>query len=228
MKISVIIPTLNEASTLAVVLHAIRGTAGVETIVVDGGSRDETVAIARGAADLTLSVPPSLAGRARQMNAGAEAASGEAMVFLHADSLLPPGGLAAVREALRDPGVVGGAFRLAIQSPRPVLRLIAGVANLRSRITRIPYGDQGLFVRRTVFERLGGFPDIPLMEDVELCRRLKREGRLAFLPEAILTSDRRWEREGVLYATLRNWTLVSLYLLGVSPTRLVRWYPHVR
>ncbi|MBI4715382.1 MAG: glycosyltransferase family 2 protein, partial [Nitrospirae bacterium] len=162
------------------------------------------------------------------MNAGAAKASGEVFLFLHADTRLPAGGLGMIREALADHEVAGGAFSLAIDSPRPSLRGIARMANLRTRLTRIPFGDQGIFVRREIFDRIQGFPPWPFMEDVAFSRRMKKEGRVAILREKVLTSPRRWEGEGVLYGTLRNWGLLILFYLGVSPFRLKRWYGDVR
>jgi rSAM/selenodomain-associated transferase 2 len=222
--ISVIIPTLNEAKVLERTLAHLHQTPGLEIIVVDGGSTDGTVALAKRHA-IVLTAPP---GRAAQMNRGAQQATGEVLLFLHADTLI---GLAALRkmaEALEDPTVVGGAFRLVIDSPRRSLRLIAAAANIRTRLTRIPYGDQGIFVRRSVFEKLGGFPIQPLMEDVEFARRLKRVGRVVLLPEPAVTSSRRWDKEGMGYTTLRNQVLLMLYFIGVSPDRLARWYRSVR
>lgn len=159
------------------------------------------------------------------MNAGAQRASGDLLLFLHADTILPPGGIRTLLETMGPSGRVGGAFDLDIASNRPALRLIARMGSLRSRVTRIPYGDQGIFIRRAAFQALGGFSDIPLMEDVDLMRRIKRRGwPILILPLRVRTSPRRWEREGIVYGTLRNWTLILLYLTGVSPDRLARYY----
>lgn len=222
--ISVVVPTLNEAAVLARTLAAV--PAGFfEVIVADGGSLDGTTAIAL---EHGARVTVSPAGRGPQMNAGAAAARGGTLLFLHADTTLPTDAAARIGAALADPGVVGGAFRLGIDSPDLRLGLIARAANLRTRITGVPYGDQALFVRRDAFDAAGGFPDVPIMEDVALGRALKRQGRVVLLPARVRTSARRWEREGVVRTTLRNAALISLYRLGVPPARLARWYRDVR
>lgn len=220
-----IIPALNEGREIGGTLDSIPSGGRVEKIVVDGGSSDNTVAIARKKADIVLF---ETAGKARQMNTGAGAASGEVYLFLHADSRLSPGALDAINKSLCSPEVVGGAFDLIIDSPRAGLRLVGRAANLRSRLTGVPYGDQGIFIRRSAFKKLGGYPDIPLMEDLELGRRMKRIGTLVFLSEPILTSSRRWDHEGIWLTTLRNQVFIFLYFLGVDPARLARWYRPVR
>ena len=222
--ISVIIPTLNEEAVIEQTLRSLRETSEVEIIVVDGGSRDQTIKIARRYAE-TLSSGP---GRGRQMNEGACHAHGQFLLFLHADSILPARALSQIVNTLKDPEVVGGAFQLGINTKKFLLRMVATFANWRCAMTRIPYGDQGIFVRRTVFEKVGGYPDQPLMEDLEFSRRLKRQGRLVFLPDRVLTSSRRWDQEGIFCTTVRNQVLIFLYLLGVSPERLAPWYRHVR
>jgi rSAM/selenodomain-associated transferase 2 len=158
------------------------------------------------------------------MNRGAAAATGDVLLFLHADTRLPLGAARAIEEALRDPGVAYGRFDVAFDDSRRVFRMIAGLMNVRSRLTGICTGDQGVFVRRVEFERLGGYPEIPLMEDVELTRRLKRVGRLAPLALRVTTSARRWERNGVARTIVLMWTLRLLYFCGVGPDRLHRWY----
>lgn len=189
---------------------------------MDGGSTDATAAAAARSPRVCLLAGPR--GRARQMNAGARAAGGDVLLFLHADTLLPDGALAAVEAAVGDPGVVAGRFDIRFDNPRPVFRMIAWFMNQRSRWSGISTGDQAIFVRRQVFEALGGYPDMPLMEDVELCRRLKRRGRLAALPLRVTTSARKWEREGAVRTILLMWTLRLLYMAGVPPARLHRWY----
>ena len=164
------------------------------------------------------------AGRARQMNAGARVARGAILVFLHADTRLPPGALEAIDGALGDASVVGGRFDVTFDSPLTVMRMVAALMNARSRLTRIATGDQTIFVRREVFHDLGGFPEIPLMEDVEFSKRLKRRGRLAALPIRVTTSARKWEREGPLRTIALMWLLRLLYFAGASPARLHRWY----
>jgi len=189
---------------------------------VDGGSGDATVAVAARFPEVRLLASPR--GRARQMNAGARAARGDVLLFLHADTLLPDGALAAVEAAVSDPGVVAGRFDVRFDNPRPMFRMIAWFMNQRSRWSRISTGDQAIFVCREVFEALGGYPEMPLMEDVELCRRLRHRGRIAALRLRVTTSARKWEREGALRTILLMWALRFLYMAGVAPDRLHRWY----
>jgi rSAM/selenodomain-associated transferase 2 len=222
VKLSIVLPVLDEAGRLETVLtELIRGCPGADVVVADGGSRDGSVEIA--ARVPGVRVVSSARGRARQMNRGAAATTGDVLLFLHADTRLPRGAAGAVEEALRDPGVAYGRFDIAFDNPRPVFRMIAGLMDLRSRLTGICTGDQGIFVRRADFERLGGYPEIPLMEDIALTRRLKRVGRLAPLALRVTTSARRWERNGVATIVLM-WTLRLLYCCGVGPDRLHRWY----
>ena len=223
--VSVIIPVLREAHQLDSLIDHLSQIADglpVELIVVDGSPDGETLkAISREGVRL-LTAP---AGRAVQMNAGAAAASGDFLLFLHADTRLPRGAFRRIAETLSDGRHVAGAFDLRYGSTRPSIRLIAGVACIRSRLTRIPYGDQAQFFRRDYFEILGGFSDIPLMEDVEIMRRIKDRGeRIFILPEPVISSARRQEKEGVVYCTLRIWAIITLYFLGMSPERLVRFY----
>lgn len=222
-RLSVVIPTLNEAAHLARLLpDLLAREPGVEVVVVDGGSDDGSGdVVARWAAVRWLAGPR---GRARQMNAGARAAAGTTLLFLHADTRLPDGAGAAIEAALADPAVVGGRFDVRIDSPRPLLGVVGWMMNQRSRLSGISTGDQGIFVRRAVFEEIGGYADIPLMEDVELTRRLKRRGRVAALRLRVTTSARKWEREGAVRTIVLMWTLRLLYALGVSPARLHRWY----
>ena len=189
---------------------------------MDGGSTDATAATAARSPQVRLLA--SARGRARQMNAGARAASGDVLLFLHADTRLPDGALAAVEAAVGDPGVIAGRFDVRFDNPRPVFRMIAWFMNQRSRWSGISTGDQAIFVCREPFEALGGYPDMPLMEDVELCRRLKRRGHMAALRLTVTTSARKWEREGAVRTILLMWALRLLYVLGVPPARLHRWY----
>jgi rSAM/selenodomain-associated transferase 2 len=223
LLISIVIPALNEAGNLERLLPDLltRGQ-GAEVILVDGGSEDATTQIAARFPDVQLVQSPR--GRARQMNAGARAARGDVLLFLHADTWLPPRALEAVAAALDDPRVVGGRFDVRFDSPRPVFRMIAFFMNLRSRASGISTGDQAIFVRRAVFETLGGYPPMPLMEDIAFCARLKRRGRLAALRPRVTTSARKWEREGALRTMALMWALRFLYMVGVSPARLHRWY----
>jgi len=193
--------------------------------VVDGGSCDGSHAVAL---RYTQKVIFSTTGRGTQMNKGAFLADGEILLFLHGDSHIEKGGLDALREIFKDEKVVGGGFQLGIDSNRRALKLISFVANLRTRFTGIPYGDQGIFVRKKNFERLGGFRDFPILEDLDFFRRLKREGKTVVLSKKVWTSPRRWEKEGILKVTLRNQILLILYFAGISPMRLVRWYRLIR
>lgn len=221
--LSIIIPTLNEGSNLTRLLpHVLAGCPQAEVIVVDGGSSDDTRKVASRFPRVRLLT--SAPGRAKQMNAGARAARGDVLLFLHADTFLPPGIEAAIRQALADPGIVGGRFDVRFDNPRPIFRTIAAMMNLRSRLSGICTGDQAIFVRRQVFAALGGYPDIPLMEDVELSRLLKRKGRRASLRLEVKTSARKWERDGVVRTILLMWGLRFLYFIGVTPGRLHGWY----
>lgn len=223
MRLSIVIPALDEAANLAALLPALRKSEpDAEVIVVDGGSRDGTQAVVDrhpGVRCLDAS-----RGRATQMNTGARAAGGDALLFLHADTRLPPGAGAAVCAALADARVVAGRFDVAFDTARPIMRVVAWLMNHRSRWTGISTGDQALFVRRDAFEALGGFAEIPLMEDVELTRRLKRLGRQAALALRVTTSARKWETEGAARTIVLMWALRLLYALGVAPARLHRCY----
>jgi rSAM/selenodomain-associated transferase 2 len=193
-----------------------------EIIVVDGDSRGETI---KAIQDREVVSITSAKGRALQMNAGAAVARGEILIFLHADTRLPPGALKKINTVLENEKYVGGAFDLRIDSDRLFLKYIAVRASLRSRLNRIPYGDQAIFIRKNYFDKIGRFKEIPLMEDVELMRRIKRRGdKIFILRDRVKTSARRWEREGVFYTTLKNQMLVNLYYLGVSPDKLAKYY----
>jgi rSAM/selenodomain-associated transferase 2/rSAM/selenodomain-associated transferase 1 len=219
--LSVIVPARNEADRIGSTLDSVLGHAGVEVLVVDGASGDATAAVAEG---LGARVETALPGRARQMNAGAAYAQGTVLLFLHADTRLPPGFEQEVRRVLAQPNVVIGAFRVALDAPGFPIRWVERGINLRSRCLGLPYGDQALFMDAATFRRLGGFPDIPLMEDFELVRRLGRAGRVGLAGTSVTTSARRWRERGVLWTTLLNQTIVAAYLLGVAPERLARWY----
>ena len=193
-----------------------------ELIIVDGDPDQSTIQAIH---DGTVTTCVSESGRARQMNTGAQRAQGEMLIFLHADTELPHNALTNIRAVMKNDGYVGGAFNLGIKSDRVDLKLIARIASLRSRLTRIPYGDQAIFIRRDYFHSIDGYADIPLMEDVELMSRIKKRGdKIAIIPDRVMSSPRRWEQEGVIYCTARNWLLVTLYSLGVSPERLVHYY----
>ncbi|MCP4609095.1 MAG: glycosyltransferase family 2 protein [Planctomycetes bacterium] len=222
---SIIIPVLNEAGQINSLIEHLRKQnheSSYEIIVVDGDPQGSTAGAIQ-AKDVTAITTDK--GRGRQMNAGATAASGEILIFLHADTILPDNALEKISRTLQDRNYVGGAFDLKIDSDRLFLKYISARASLRSRWNRIPYGDQAIFIRKKYFDRIGGFKEIPLMEDVDLMRRIKKNGKKIFiLPDKVTTSARRWERDGVLFTTLRNQILVRLFYLGISPHRLAKYY----
>jgi rSAM/selenodomain-associated transferase 2 len=219
--ISVVVPVLNEAGRIKSALASFENATNVEVIVVDGGSQDETVEIAK---SLGVQVISSPIGRACQMNAGAKVATGDILLFLHADTRLPAKFDTLVRETLSKPGIVAGAFELAIDAELPGLRLIETMVNWRSRFLSLPYGDQAIFIPADVFQDMGGFPEMPIMEDFEFVLRLRRVGRIEIVPVPVLTSARRWQKLGVAKTTLINQLIILGYFLGVSPEQLVRWY----
>jgi rSAM/selenodomain-associated transferase 2 len=223
--VSVIIPVLNEGERINEMLHSLTLSAGNmprEIIVVDADPAGATIARIADADIIRLTAPK---GRASQMNAGAARARGDILLFLHADTLLPKNALRKITAALADVRYVGGAFDLGLSNPRWIFRLTGWCASLKHRLTRVPYGDQAIFIRRNYFKSLGGYPEISFMEDVELMKRVKRQGgRITILPEAVVTSSRKWEKDGVVYTILRNWVLQALYLFGVPAERLVKYY----
>ncbi|NMF85354.1 TIGR04283 family arsenosugar biosynthesis glycosyltransferase [Nodosilinea sp. P-1105] len=221
--LSVIIPTLNEASHLGRTLDTLSSSYPLEVIVVDGGSTDSTVAIARSHQAQVITTAP---GRAQQMNSGAQVATGQMLLFLHGDTQLPPQVDQLVRRTLAQPGVVAGAFDLAIAGSGWGLRWVEWGVKLRSRWLQMPYGDQGIFLTAARFHGLGGFPDLPIMEDFVLIRRLRQQGRIAIAPGYVITSNRRWQTHGVIYTTLLNQLMILGYYVGISPQRLARWYRH--
>jgi len=225
MRLSVIIPVLNEGKILGETLRQVVAAQVDEDIVVDGGSQDSTCLIAN---RLGCTLIHSTPGRAFQMNAGAKAARGDVFLFLHADTFLPLEAKRAVEKALSDPHRVGGRFDIRLDHAGWLYSLVASMVNLRSRLTRISTGDQAIFVRREVFERIGGFSEIPLMEDVEFSRRLKRVGGIACLHDRVTTSTRRWAKHGPLKTILLMWKLRFLYFMGVSPHSLKRYYVDAR
>jgi rSAM/selenodomain-associated transferase 2 len=223
MTLAIVIPALNEAVNLSRLLPDLaRDCPGAEVVVVDGGSGDDTATVvARQPGPRFL---PSARGRAVQMNHGARATGGDPLLFLHADTRLPDGAARAIEQALAEPGVVGGRFDVRFDNDRPLFQIIAWFMNTRSRASGICTGDQAIFVRRADFEAIGGYPDIPLMEDIELSRRLKRRGTLCALRLRVTTSARKWEREGPLRTIGLMWALRFLHFCGVAPARLHRWY----
>ncbi len=223
-RLSIVIPTLDEAALIEGCLLPLQPLreAGCEVLVADGGSRDATAALAAPLADRVLQAPR---GRAAQMNAGALAARAPVLLFLHADTRLPPGAVAAVLEGLAASGRGWGRFEVRLDGSHPLLRVVERAMGLRSRLTGICTGDQALFVERELFWRVGGYPPIPLMEDVALSRLLKRAaGRPLCLGLAVRTSARRWEGEGVLRTIGLMWALRAAYALGADPARLHRLY----
>ena len=221
--LSIIIPVLDEAAMIAEALAALAPyrVRGAEIIVVDGGSRDATVAAARPFADRLLAAPP---GRGAQMNAGATAAQGGVLLFLHADTRLPPEADRLILRELQRSRRVWGRFDVTIAGRSPLLRVVAAMMNLRSRLTGIATGDQAMFATREAFDQVGGFPAIPLMEDIVLSRRLKRIGRPGCLAARVTTSGRRWDRDGVVRTIVAMWRLRLAFFLGAKPARLARRY----
>jgi len=208
--------------TLASLL-ALPGAADCEILVVDGEPSESTL---RSIEHDTVRKVRSAKGRAIQMNEGSRRAAGDILLFLHADTTLPENALECIFTALEAEDVVGGAFTLSIDSPRKVFRIIEAATNWRNRLLRVPYGDQAIFLDRTFFKRLGGYSDLPLMEDVELMQRVRRTGaQIQVLKDRVKTSPRRWDAEGIVIGTLRNWLIRSLFAVGVSPQQLVKFYP---
>ncbi|OGQ98573.1 MAG: hypothetical protein A2505_01865 [Deltaproteobacteria bacterium RIFOXYD12_FULL_55_16] len=223
--ISIIIPTLNEADCIGQTLAGLSGQPGVEVIVADGGSHDQTVALARAAGARVISAP---LGRGSQQNAGALVAQGRALLFLHADTRLPEGFAAQIRAALALPGIVAGAFRFAVAAQGWRFRLLEQGVNRRAAWFGLAYGDQALFLSAARFQAMGGFKEMALLEDLELVLRLAKIGRLALLPTAALTSARRWQRLGLVRTTVINQLILLGFFCGISPNRLARWYNGLR
>ena len=223
--ISIIIPTLNEAGCIGQTVVWLVGQPGVEVIVADGGSQDQTVALATAAGATVIAAP---LGRGSQQNAGALAAQGRVLLFLHADTRLPEGFAAQIREALNRPGIVAGAFRFAVDATGWRFRLLEYGANWRAALLGLPYGDQALFLPAARFQAMGGFKKIALLEDLELVRRLRKMGRIALLTNPALTSARRWQRLGLVRTTVINQMILLGFFCGLRPDRLARWYGKVR
>ena len=218
--ISVVIPALNEARNIAATIESAAAEAK-EVIVVDGGSSDETVAIAEATGARVVATE---AHRARQMNEGAEAAMGDVLLFLHADTRLPTEYGSAVERTLNSKGVAAGAFSLAIDGTGAKYRLVEAVVAIRSRLNSLPYGDQAIFVCARTFADTGGFADMPLMEDYEFVRRIRRRGRVVIVQQQVVTSSRRWQRLGVVRTAVLNFAIIVAYHLGAEPARLAGWY----
>jgi rSAM/selenodomain-associated transferase 2 len=221
-SLSIIIPVLNEAEQIEATIFPLLQNPNVELIVVDGGSEDQTVKLLH---SLEIQVILSTEkGRANQMNTGATVATGEILLFLHADTRLSEGYREAINQTLSDPTVIAGAFELAIDGAEKSLRWIEKMVNLRSHFFSLPYGDQGIFLKASVFREMGGFAPMPIMEDFEFIQRLKKRGKILIVPQPILTSSRRWQKLGVWRTTLINQLMIIGYYLGISPDQLARWY----
>ncbi len=221
--IAIVVPTLNEEDAVSRLLEDARRHAD-ELVVSDGGSGDRTVEVARAVGARVVTGAP---GRGGQLNRGAAASGGDVLVFLHADTRLPEGAAEAIRAAVAG-GAVGGGFRVRFDDSGMLYRLGAAMANLRARLTRLPLGDHAQFVTRAAFERLGGFAEWPILEDVDLMRRLRRVGPVAVLEPPVVTSARRFHAAGPIRTVARNWMIWLLFAVGVAPARLARLYRDVR
>lgn len=223
--VSIIIPVLNEERLIVSTLkHLKRIKEHFEVIVIDGGSDDNTAECAR----KFTKVVESPRGRAIQMNRGAKIARGDILLFLHADTRLPAEAVNGIEKALTNSGIIGGRFKVRLDDQKVIYRIISGLINLRDRFTRGFTGDQGIFIRKNIFEHLGGYRDFPLMEDLDLARRMRRAGKIVRLPLTVTTSTRRWEQHGVIRTILLMWLIRILFLLGISPSRLRPLYDEVR
>lgn len=222
MNVSVIIPVLNESTSVASAVERAWLAGADDVVVCDGGSCDDTVAIA---SRQRCELIESRAGRAVQLNDGARASCGEVLLFLHVDNWLEPGAIEQVREKMRHENCLGGAFRQRIEALGAVYRLLERGNAARVRLLGLAYGDQGIFVRRDVFDRLGGFPEVPLMEDLRFMREFRKGGRPVLLPGPLHVSARRWQQHGVVRQTVRNWALLTAEKVGVAPSRLAKFYP---
>lgn len=223
--ISVIIPTLNEEGNLAETLSRLNSSDNLEIIVADGGSGDATVEIAKSHGAQVIFSPK---GRSIQLNRGVEASSGELLLFLHGDTMLRDGFAPLIRHTMKRPDCCAGAFSLKIDSTRLSLFLIAYCANLRSRLLQMPYGDQGIFTSRNMYDRVGGFAEVAIMEDYIFIRDIRKHGKIYLLDEAALTSARRWQNMGIIRTTLINQLIVVGYSCGVKLPTLARWYQRLK
>ena len=225
IEFSIIVPTFHEGENINDLIECVNrpdSDKNSEIIVVDGAQEKDTLGAIHNSHVIKIS---SEKGRAKQMNAGASIARGEILIFLHADTELPIHALKKIHFLLGRKDYVGGAFDLGIKSDKFIFKVIGKLSSLRSRLNRIPFGDQAIFIRREYFNKSGGYKEIPLMEDVELMRRIKKSGKKIWIfYDRVMTSPRRWEKEGVIYCTLRNWTLQALYFLGISPHKLAIFY----
>ena len=211
-EISIIIPTFNEEEMISQCLETVIDIPGIEVVIADGGSTDRTVEIA--GQHRSVKVVTSVMGRSVQMNKGAESAGGEILLFLHADCVLSREAVLNARHVIGNSSFVGGAFKIRLLSDKFIYRIIEKGINFRSKIFKLPYGDQGLFVKRSVFEELGGFREMPNCEDLDFVYRLKKQGKIIILDERVSSSIRRWENHGILRTSLRNQFLLASYVLG--------------
>jgi rSAM/selenodomain-associated transferase 2 len=225
IKFSIIVPVFHEGERINDMIEYVNrldSDGNSEIIIVDGTQEKDTLRAIRNNHVIKIS---SEQGRAKQMNAGASIARGEILIFLHADTELPIHALRKIGSFIEQTEYVGGAFDLGVKSDKRIFKMIGAISSLRSRLSRIPFGDQAIFIRKEYFNKIGGYKEISIMEDVELLRRIKKSGdRIRIFHDRVMTSPRRWEKEGVIYGTLRNWTLQALYWLGVSPEKLKNFY----
>ena len=225
LKVSIIVPTLNEAQGLRDTLTQIQQLCPHELVVSDGGSDDNTLKIAK---KFTEHVVRGPAGRALQMNAGAQIATGDIFIFLHADSRIEPASYEKMLHSLKSSEKIGGAFSLCIDSDKWSLRLITRLANLRSKFFGMAYGDQAFFVKNSTFQQMNGFAEFPICEDIDFFKRLRKLGPVILLKEKSRTSPRRWIEEGIWFTTLRNILITILFELGFPPRILTKWYQSIR
>ncbi|MEA5509202.1 TIGR04283 family arsenosugar biosynthesis glycosyltransferase [Crocosphaera sp. UHCC 0190] len=221
-KISIIIPVLNEEKIIEKVLENLVLNANLEVIIVDGYSQDKTVKIAQNMGFQVIIVGQM--GRAYQMNQGASIATGDILLFLHADTILPDNYQTIIKNILSDPQTLAGAFELGIDSQQLSFRLIERLVNWRSRFFSLPYGDQAIFIKTSIFRESGGFAQLPIMEDFEFIQRLKKRGKIAIASAKVTTSSRRWQKLGIWKTALINQLIIIGYYLGVSPHQLARLY----
>ncbi|MEM1172312.1 MAG: TIGR04283 family arsenosugar biosynthesis glycosyltransferase [Cyanobacteria bacterium P01_H01_bin.35] len=220
-SLSIIIPVLNEVSTIAQTISTAKTGKNIEIIVVDGGSNDGTIEVVK---SLDIKLIYSLPGRSIQMNCGAKVATGNTLLFLHGDTFLPLKFDQLLREILAQPNIIAGAFELGIKGTKRNLRIVEKMVNWRSHYLQMPYGDQGIFLSAKIFEEIGGFPEIPIMEDFEFIRNLRKIGKIGIVSKPVLTSGRRWQKLGIFKTTLINQIVIIGYLLGVSPKILGELY----